>query len=152
MPDKCVQFALEWPVFRSFDESVLDGIFPEIKPFLMITLAVAQLAVKEIFLPNRFFCRMRPAAGRVGAPELNPLFQQRNWHRRGRAKNMNMIRHDNVAANPPPIRLAPGIEQQSNNFRSRQQRTAFVGANGDELENTLIRKIQGSQMRQCPAT
>src|SRR5208283_5526155 len=120
MPDECVQFTLKRPVFRSFDESVLDWIFPEIKPFLMITLAVAQLAVKEIFLPDWLFCRMRPTASRVGMPEPNPLFQRRDGHDRGCAKKMKLIRHDDVAANQPASRLAPRIEQQSNNFRSRQ--------------------------------
>jgi hypothetical protein len=152
MPDECVQFTLKWPVLRLSDESILDWILPEIKPLLMITLAVAQLAVKEILLPDWLFCRMRPATGRIGTPELNPLFQRRDRHRRGRAKNMQVIRHDGVTSHQPPIRFAPGIEQQVDNLRSRQQWTAFVGANGDKLEHALICKFQRSQMRQFAAT
>jgi hypothetical protein len=74
MPENCVEFALKRPVFGLFDQTILDGIFPEIKPFLPVAFAMAQLAVEKIFLPDWFFVWMRPAAGYVRTPELNPLF------------------------------------------------------------------------------
>jgi len=147
MPDERVQFTLKWPVFRSFDESILDWIFPEIKPFLMVAFAVAQLTVEKIFLPDWLFVRMRPPAGCISTPELNPLVQRRNGHRRGRAKDMQMIRHDSITTYQPMIRLAPRIEQQRHDFSPRQQRTALVHANRDILENGLVYEFSRREMR-----
>jgi len=74
MPKKCIEFTLKRPVLRLLDKAILDWIFPEIKPFLPVTFAVAQLAIKKILLPDWLFVQMRPAAGCISSPELNPLF------------------------------------------------------------------------------
>jgi hypothetical protein len=44
------------------------------------------------------------------------------------------------------VGLAPAIKQQGDYFRADQQRTAFVHAHSDVLENGLIRKFQRNQM------
>ena len=36
------------PVFRLFHQAILDGIFPKIKPLLVITFSASQLAIEEI--------------------------------------------------------------------------------------------------------
>ena len=111
MPRQYIEFTLIRPVFRPFHQTILDWIFPEIKPLLMITLAVPQLPVKKIALPNRLFRWMRPAAGCLRTPKTNPLFQRRDRQFRGRAEKMQMIRHDNIASHQPMVGLVPTIEQ-----------------------------------------
>jgi hypothetical protein len=65
---------------------------------------------------------------------------------------MKVIWHDGIATNQPTIRFAPGIKWQGNNFRPRQQRAPFVRANGDELEDGLIREFPRWQVRQLLTT
>jgi len=151
MPRQYIEFTLIRPVFRSLHQTILDWIFPEIKPLLMIAFAVPQLPVEKIALPNRLFRRMRPAAGCLRPPKPNPLFQRRNRQFRGCAKKVQMIRHDNVASHQPMVGLAPTVEQWRDNFWPGQQRAAFVGTNGNVLENGLIREFQRGQMRKRKA-
>ena len=148
MPENWVEFALKRPIFRLFHQLVLDGVVPKIKPLLPVTFAAAQLAVEKILLPNWFLGRVRPAASHLSTPELNPLLQRHDGHRSRGAEKMKVIRHDGVATNQPAIRLAPGIEQQGNYFRLRQQRTAFVNADGNKLEDGLIHEFPRGQVRQ----
>ncbi len=152
MPGERIEFTLKRPVFRLFDESVLDRIFPKIKPFLAIAFAVTQLAIKKILLPDWLFRRIRPVARHVSPPELNPLFERRDWHHCGRAEKMNVIWHDNIASHQPVICFTPGIKQQSDDTLSCKQQTALVRANSDELENRLVCKLQRSQMRRSLTT
>jgi len=152
MPHNRVEFALERPIFWLFYQTVLDGILPEIKPLLLITLAVAQLIIEKILLPDWLLLRMRPTPRHVRPPELSPLFQRCDRHRRRCAEKMKVIRHDDISANQPAIRFAPGTQKEGNNFRPRQQWPPFVHANGDKLKDSLTSKFQRRQVRQSLAT
>ena len=73
MPDECIEFTLKRPVFGLFDKSILDGIFPEIKPLLPVAFAVAQLAVKKIFLPDWLFVPDAASDGSRQHARIEPI-------------------------------------------------------------------------------
>jgi hypothetical protein len=111
MPRQYIEFTLIRPVFRPFHQSILDRVLPEVEPLLMVTFSAAQLTVKKVSLPNRLFRWTWPAAGCLRTPKTNPLFQRRDRQFHGRAKKVQMIRHDDIASHQPMVGLAPTIEQ-----------------------------------------
>jgi hypothetical protein len=61
---------------------------------------------------------------------------------------VNVIRHDNIAADQPTIRFAPRINEKRHNFRPGKQRSALFYANRYELNDRLVGKLQWSKVRQ----
>jgi hypothetical protein len=152
MPRQDIQLALIRPVFGTLDQSVLDRIFPQVQPLLVIAFTSAELAIKKVLLPDRFFIWVRPVARCVGSPELYPVFQQRDWMPRRCAEHMHVIGHENVTADKPMIGLLPRRNEQLLDFGPGQQRSALRDAYRDELDNRLVWEFECCEMRQGAAT
>jgi len=75
---------------------------------------------------------MRPRSRHIISPETNPvldrLWRECIW----RAEQMNVIRHDDVATNPPEICRLPCRDDQPRCFVVREQRSSPVRAHGEE--------------------
>jgi len=95
------------PVISLCHEAGSNRILPDIFPFLIVMHSMPELRVPEIQLPNRLFLRARPAAGSDRLPVAHPLAQRARDIFHWRAKQVQMIRHDDEASHRPTGRLMP---------------------------------------------
>lgn len=130
-------------VFGTRAEFGHEGILPEVEPFLAVTLSSAKLAVEKIFLPDRFLVLARPLARRGRTPEFHPLFQQCGGHHGRRAEEMDVLRHDDVAADKPVVGESPSVQDGVHGIGAVDQRAAFVHVDGDEdaLVDVVVRWV-----------
>jgi hypothetical protein len=140
------------PVLRPGDYSGLDWVLPKIKPLLTVAFAAPQTPVKIIALPDRPFVPIRPPPSHLTAPKTRPGCDRRRWRHRGRAEQVQMIRHGHPAAHQPVIGLLPAIQQQGHDLSPRQQGTALFHAHRHKDHGGLVGKFQGRKMRQVMAT
>jgi len=85
-------------------------IAPDVIPFLTVALPRTKLAIKEVFLPNRPFRRRRPMTRGLRAPICHPLFERRRRENSRGAKQMQVVRHQDVTAYHPVICRLPSVE------------------------------------------
>jgi hypothetical protein len=62
-------------------------------------------------------------------------------HLRGRAKKVNVVRHDHVSANQPGPSLPPRIDQMFMNLFGRQDFLAALRADGEEDDDRFVRPL-----------
>lgn len=136
-----VQLALIRPISPPGDEFCFHRILQFVEPLFTVAFTVAKLAVEEILLPDRFLLRMRPTTSRICAPEFHPTRERGRGNLTRGAKEMKLIRHNNVSSDKPVIRLAPRFQEDAVNFRSSQQRTALGHVATDELDYGLVRQF-----------
>jgi hypothetical protein len=129
------------PVIGLLDQSSTHWILFHVVPFLAVALARAQYVIEEFFLPDR--PPLPSARARFVYWSIFPFLHE-HWQRFSRqfrpAKEMHMIRHDDIAPNRPAVaimRVAPFIAHYGCNFICRQDRSSSERAGGDEI-NGLI--------------
>ena len=99
-----------WPFLVFFDQSRSQSILLHVIPFLPIIFSRPKIAIKIFRLPNRcrnIQCRCE-LSGANALPHLHP-FRHRPRNRCAARKEMNVIRHENVMANPPSRRVPPNV-------------------------------------------
>jgi len=112
-------------------------IAPHIIPFLRVTLSAPELPVPEIFLPKGLISGTRPVDRSVGFPILHPPFQRGTSAPRS-AEQMQMFRHDDVAAHHPVIRVSPGVAQCLHSIGVRQNGFATRRAHREENNDGAV--------------
>ena len=142
MPLQNIQFALIRPVLPPGHQTGFDGILENIEPFLMIAFACAKLPVEKIFLPDWLFFRAWPASGHISPPKFHPTFERRDRNFNGSTEKVQVIWHDNIAANQPMISLSSGFNQQFMNPGVCQPWTATSYVATDKLNYRLVWKFQ----------
>ena len=120
VPLQNIQLTLIWPIFPAHDEVCFHRILQFVEPLFAIALAAPKLAVEEIFLPDWFLCRVRPAASRVRPPKFHPALERCGWKNSWRAKEMNVIRHDDISPHKPMAGFAPRRTQLAHGSRGAQ--------------------------------
>src|SRR5271157_3851291 len=101
MPDKLVNFPLEWPLLRVTNQSMSNRIASNIRPLLIIPFTASDLTIPETSLPERSFVRQLPISADKAFPTGHPAFQGKSAaHHRG-TKNMDMIRENNKPSGRP---------------------------------------------------
>src|SRR4051794_5990117 len=71
-PAQDIQFALVRPIFGFGDQSRAHRILDHVIPLRVVTLAIAQLPVPTVPLPERLVRTMRPVTRGIPFPEANP--------------------------------------------------------------------------------
>jgi len=95
---------------------------------------------------------MRPAGGCASARQNGThCVQRRDGQFRGRAKKMQMIRHDKRSVPPASGWPCANNQAMSATISGLASKDGVVCTNGYKLENGLIRKFQGNQMRKSKA-
>ena len=130
------------------NQAGFNRVFQHIQPFLTIAFTTAKLPVEKVLLPDWFSDRVWPAACHASTPEFHPSSEwcYRNMHRC--AEKMRMIGHNDIPPHQPVVRFAPRFKNKLMNFRVGEQRTATIHVASDILNNCLIWRFQGRQMRQ----
>ncbi len=139
------------PIFGTHHQARTDGVMTNVFPLLGITSFRAQHMIEKAMLPKR-----RRNAKRAAHSFCSPLFPPRykylqslgifHWCR----KEMHMIRHDNVASDPPAmavIRGGPLLGKCVRGSFVRQQGAAQGKASGDEIDGMFYpHPVQTTQM------
>ena len=125
-----IEFALVRPVFSASDIAVSNRIIHYIIPFLRVRFSAPQLPVSEISLPKRQLISMWPCSRDVIFPKSDPILK-RAWRKRiRRAEQMNVIWHDDVAADTPGVGGLPCRDDSLRRFVVCEQRSSPVRAHG----------------------
>ena len=149
MPHKHVQLALERPGFRRTTQTGAYRIVSNIAPFFGVIFTATKLSVPKRSLPDGLFVRSRPMTGNSGFPIVNPISQRRILAPVRSAKQMDMIRHDDIAANMPSIRRQPYSLKQIVNIRFVEEQPPVVRTNREEndrrsISHSMNRLVSGS--------
>lgn len=76
-------------------------------PLFAVGIALAQLGIPKVGLPNRLLCRCRPLPRNHRLPKYDPRFQRRILHSQRRIEKMHMVWHQHIVSHDPLIRLPP---------------------------------------------
>jgi hypothetical protein len=133
-PNQIEHSTLERPVLNAFDQSFANGIFPHINPFLRVILIIAQPMMPAARLKFPFWLGERPREPFLFQREFafpigNPCFNremQISW----RAKQMQMVRHQQIIANEPSRCLRPNLVKKLMCSFIRQPRFTLFGIDG----------------------
>jgi hypothetical protein len=98
VPVQRIQFSLERPLLRIFHISCDCRILPDIIPLLVVALAIAKLAIEEVLLPYGLLILTRPVPSSLRTPICDPIFQRSCRKCCRRAKQMQVVRHQDVSA------------------------------------------------------
>jgi hypothetical protein len=128
--------ALIRPILRPRRQTSANRIFLHISPFLRITLLPSQTRVPEVALP---FTRL----GKMEATELSlPMRYPRLKCEVGitrSAKEMKVIRHEQIITNQPGVRSAPDILQSILHVGRSQPRLSVFCAYGQVNDGRFVR-------------
>ncbi len=144
---KRYHFTLVRPVIGAAAQSCAHRIVAHVFPFLGVRFSASQLPIPEIRLPHGLLVEIGPTARRATFPVSDPRSQSRGRCAGRRTEEMQMIGHEDVPAHEPFGWVAPGGEQQLLNFRTREQWTAALNANGQEDDNGPIGNLGRRVMR-----
>jgi hypothetical protein len=129
VPVENIEFALIEPVFCALDMAVTHWVVLHIFPFFGVRFSAPQLPVPEISLPKRQLISM-PCSRDVIFPKSDPILK-RAWRKRiRRAEQMNVIWHDDVAADTPGVGGLPCRDDSLRRFVVCEQRSSPVRAHG----------------------
>lgn len=103
-PSQFVDPSLIWPFVRTRHQSFPQWIFPHVIQLLFVFLAVAHSMMERLSLPGPRLVRV--TAAELALPKLNPLINAKMQITR-RAKEMQMIRHEQIIASEPRARILP---------------------------------------------
>lgn len=87
-----------------------------------------------------FMCT-RPISGGNAFPVADPLHQRLGRKHSRRTKNVNMIRHYDVAADAPRFGLSPCTEKHCDRIRMRKDGLAILAANSQKNNDRLIKPL-----------
>ena len=125
------------PFVGTFDQSQSNRILKHILPFFLIITRFAQPVVERIPLPFPVLIKMR--AAKLPLPERKPSFNSEPQFSRG-AKEMKMIRHQQVIADEPRIRFAPDFFKRSLHGFLSQPGHAIFCAHGQEKNSWFVER------------
>ena len=130
------------PVGGFLDELGADGVFNHILPFVVVAFASAELGVPEIRLPDGGVLAIGPVARGVGFPEGDPA---RQGHRRvlaRGAKQVQVVRHEHIAANEPGIGGGPGLAECAVNGVAGEDAFFVFRADGEKNDGWVVGKFE----------
>ena len=147
VPFQNIEFTLIGPVFCALDITVTHWVVFHIFPFFRVRFSAPQLPVPEISLPNRQLISMWPCSRDVIFPKGDPILK-RAWRKSiWRAKQMDVIRHHDVATDAPEIRRFPSVDNALHGVFIRKQPFSSMRANcqknNDRRENRIARLENG---------
>ena len=128
-PWQNVDLTLIRPLVRLRDQPRAHGVASDVFPLCGVAGALTELRVPVVLLPQRFLVRTGPPAGHDPLPVLDPRPESRLRIGR-RAEQVNVIRHDDISANHPPIRRHPGIPEPKVYVRMSKQWPPVAHADG----------------------
>ena len=114
----------------------------------MVALAAAELAVEEVFLPNRFLGGAGPVARDFSPPIQYPLLERCGWDGCGRAEQMEVVGHNDVTPHAPKVCPDPRGEDDDHGVRRGQQRASLIYVHADVLDDRLVDRIARRQVRE----
>ena len=103
--------------------------------------------VPKIPLPERRGFRARPMAGRVGFPVGHALFERTRREFCGRAKEMNVIRHEHISPDHPGCSQPPCLAKHRLRGGIRKHRLASRRADGQKYDGRHVEPLVQSRMR-----
>ncbi len=106
-----MQLALIRPIFRTAYQSRAHRIFPHVGPFFGIMPSGPDLRIPKIRQPYFLFPPHGSGPGDQSLPIFHPRTKRGGRRRTGRGKQMDMVRHNHVATDPPESRLDPRLPQ-----------------------------------------
>ena len=112
MPIENVDLASIGPLFCARYVTVTHRIIFDVFPFFGIRFAAPKLAIPIFRLPDWNLIAVWPRACDVIPPKRNPLFQPLRRKSMRRAKQMNMIRENDIATDAPERGCTPRFEKQ----------------------------------------
>lgn len=177
-PRQRKHLALERPFIRRSGQSPANGIHFHISPFLVVMRPRTHLRVPEIPLPQ-FECfsapwrdglcpvRIRDRNGQHGGrpskdrwkmpgnlafPILDPLPQTRHRNSSRSAKQMDVVRHNDIAPDTPEIRRLPSFATNLVHSFAGQNRLPILGANRCQQNYRLVEALDEWVVRGMSAT
>lgn len=136
-----MHLSLKRPIRRRADEAVPNRIVPDVKPFLLIGRCRSYPCIPMIRLPTPV--RIPNRFRELGLPILHPAVK-RNVPARPAGKEMDMIRHDDIAANSPRVRLLPDASRGVMNSRLGQPAGTAFRANRSEDDGWLAVNVENA--------
>lgn len=148
MPKQCLQLTLIGPLRRANRHSRTHRIFTNIGPLRVIAIALTQLSVPVVSLPDLALdepsLMQFPRDGTF--PVRDPLAERkRGVHRR--TEQMDVVWHDHITTDGPCIRRTPGVQQDRECVGVGQQATAILRAGGQKNQQAAVTEGEPWQMR-----
>jgi hypothetical protein len=146
VPFQQIEVALIGPVFCALDITVTHWIVFHIFPFFRVRFSAPQLTVPEISLPNRQLISLWPCSRDVIFPKGDPIVKRARRKSIWRAKQMDMIWHNDVAADAPEIRRFPSIDNALQGVFIRKQPSSLMRANCQKNNDGAKTGLHGWKM------
>jgi len=135
LPRQNIHPSLKRPIVRLFHQSRADRIFADIIPFLRVIFTASQARVPEIPLPFTGFRQMETTE--FPFPIRDPALQRDRQISRC-AKQVDVIRYEQIIAYEPGIRLRPDFAERVVDIWLRKPRLTVFGANGQKNNGWLL--------------
>ena len=129
------EFALIRPVVGGGDEAFADGVGAEVFPFGGEVFAGADLGVPALALPEGAGVGEGEGKGDFGFPVFHPAVEIGNGERAGTAEEMDVIGHDDIAADQPVFGGTPGVEKAGVGVWMGEYGLTVVGDGGHEEDD-----------------
>ena len=135
------------PILRPRHQSLPHRILPNVIPFLLIILCPPQprIPMPRLPLPHFLLCRLTKQPLPVTHPTIQPKLEPPR-----RTKKMNMIRHQQIIPNQPPIRLPPSLHQPLHHSLFHQPRHTLLRAHRYKNNRRTIPRNQNPRSRLTP--
>ena len=172
-PRQRKHLALERPFIGRSGQSLPHGIYPHIDPFLVVMRPRPHLRVPIVPLPQFVSfsalwrdglrpVRIRDRNGRHGGrpskdrwempgnlafPKLDPLPHARHRNPSRSAKQMDVVRHDDIAPYAPEIRCFPNLAANPVHRLAGQNRLPILSADRCQQDYRLVEVLDGWAVR-----
>ena len=99
------------PILWSIDKTGANWVLAQVKPFCAVVVAAAKLCVPSVDLPDGLFVRIRPISRAERFPIGSPSLDRKMIGFCGRAEQVDVIGHDDVASDVPVVGGFPGLRK-----------------------------------------
>jgi len=149
LPAQFVQFALVRPGVRAGYQPSTNRILPRVFPFLVVVTYVTKLRIPEIELPNWLILRSWPSPRSQGFPVAYPLPNVPRRCLRRRAKQVQVVGHDDKSSDHPTGRRLPRFHQQFHRIFCGKEAFASRGADRQVNDDRLVPTFNRRGMRRA---
>ena len=138
MPGESVHLALERPIIGTLHQSMAHRVASHVQPFHIVAIAVPQLMVPKVPLPDQFIFMVRPSSGHMSFPFSYPLPERTALKFVLSSEKMNVVWQDDVTSDSPLWRVHPCRSDQIMDFLASEYVSALMRAGGYEENDAKV--------------